>query len=146
MNLYRQIVTKYPFSIICILVIWYLSFFTPPQTELDNVPFIDKWTHLVMYGGTCSVMWIEYWRSHPVVNKWKLAVWAWAAPIVMSGCIELLQEYCTNGRRDGDWADLLANSIGVSLAAVAGILLVKCHARGKKDSDGDDHYKNDGRR
>src|SRR5574344_1874819 len=112
MNFYRQIVTKYPFSIICILVIWYLSFFTPPQTELDNVPFIDKWTHLVMYGGTCSVIWIEYWRSHSVVNKWKLAVWAWAAPIIMSGCIELLQEYCTNGRRDGDWADLLANSIG----------------------------------
>ena len=146
MNFYRQIVTKYPFSIICILVIWYLSFFTPPQTELDNVPFIDKWTHLVMYGGTCSVIWIEYWRSHSVVNKWKLAVWAWAAPIIMSGCIELLQEYCTNGRRDGDWADLLANSIGVSLAAVAGILLVKYHARGKKYSDGDDHYKNDGRR
>jgi hypothetical protein len=31
-------------------LIWYLSFFTPPQTELDNVEFIDKWVHIIMYG------------------------------------------------------------------------------------------------
>ena len=35
-------IRTYPLSIITIIVIWYLSFFTPPQTELNNVPFIDN--------------------------------------------------------------------------------------------------------
>lgn len=46
-----------------------------------------------MYGGTCAVMWIEYLRKHngKTIEKTKLAVLAWAAPIVMSGVIEILQ-------------------------------------------------------
>ena len=43
-------IRTYPLSIITIIVIWYLSFFTPPQTELNNVPFIDKIVHICMYG------------------------------------------------------------------------------------------------
>ena len=55
-----QVVRKYPLSLACILLIWILSL-TPffPETPLDNVDFIDKWTHLVMYGGTsvtCAVI------------------------------------------------------------------------------------------
>lgn len=146
MNILYQKVRKYPFSLVCLVVVWYLSFFTPPQTELDEVPFMDKWTHLVMYGGTCIVIWTEYLHKHHTTTKWKLAVWAWAAPIIMSGCIELLQEYCTNGRRNGDWADLLANSLGVTLAAIIGIWMGWYRAKGKKDCCGDDHCKNDGRR
>ena len=70
-------------------------------------------------------MWFEYLRKHngKTIEKTKLAVLAWAAPIVMSGVIELLQEYCTGGRRSGDWLDLAANAIGVTLAAVIGLLL-----------------------
>lgn len=121
-----RFVRKYPFSLLCILTIWYLSFFTPPHTELDNVKFIDKWVHIAMYGGTCSIIWIEYLRSHrSAVDKVKLALLAWLAPIVMSGIIELLQEYCTNGRRSGDWLDLAANATGVTLAAIIGYLYVK---------------------
>ena len=44
-------IRTYPLSIITIIVICYLSFFTPPQTELNNVPFIDKIVHICMYGG-----------------------------------------------------------------------------------------------
>ena len=117
-----QIVRKYPFSILCILTIWYLSFFNPPETELEEVPFIDKWVHIIMYGGTCTILWIEYLRSHTTLNKGKLFRWAWLAPIVMSGIIELLQEYCTNHQRSGDWLDFAANSIGVTLAVVLGLL------------------------
>ena len=40
-------IRTYPLSIITIIVIWYLSFFTPPQTELNNVPFIDKIVHII---------------------------------------------------------------------------------------------------
>lgn len=59
-----QLVRKYPVSIVLFLVIWYLSFFNPPKTELDEVAFIDKWVHVIMYGGTCSVLWIEYIMKH----------------------------------------------------------------------------------
>jgi len=118
-----QIVRKYPFSVLCITLIWILSL-TPffPETPFDNVEFIDKWTHLVMYGGTCIVIWIEYLRKHTVIHKGKLFLFAWLAPILMSGIIELLQEYCTT-TRSGEWLDLVANSTGVTLAALLGMLL-----------------------
>lgn len=121
-----QYVRKYPFSLVCFVIIWVLSL-TPifPETPFDNVQFADKWTHLVMYGGTCGVLWIEYLRSHTIYNKVKLFLWTWVAPIVMSGVLELLQEYCTGGRRDGDWLDLLANATGVTLAALFGMVLMK---------------------
>ena len=60
-----HIVRKYPLSLLCLALIALLSF-TPffPETPLDDVAFIDKWTHLVMYGGTTSVIWWEYLRTH----------------------------------------------------------------------------------
>lgn len=121
-------VRKYPVSVFFFLVIWYLSFFTPPKTELDEVAFIDKWVHVAMYGGTCATLWIEYLLRHKwVCDKTKLILWAWAMPILMSGCIELLQQYCTGGRRSGDWIDLAANATGVTLAALFGLALRKFH-------------------
>ena len=41
----------------------------------------------------------------------------------MSGIIEVLQEYCTE-TRNGDWLDLTANAIGVTLGAVFGLILL----------------------
>ena len=118
-----QTVRRYPLSILCIILIWILSF-VPffPETPFDEVMFIDKWTHLVMYGGTCSMIWIEYLLRHTILNKKKLFCWAWLAPIVMSGIIELLQEYATT-TRSGEWFDFAANSTGVTLAALLGMLL-----------------------
>jgi uncharacterized membrane protein HdeD (DUF308 family) len=46
------------------------------------------------------------------------------APIIMSGVIELLQEYCTE-TRNGDWLDLMANAVGVTLGAVFGLIVLK---------------------
>ena len=120
---------KYPISCVLIAVIWYLSLlFNAPETPLDNVPLVDKWVHMVMYGGTFSVLWIEYIRQHQKPDYKKLLIWAFIGPIVMSGIIELLQEYCTKTRQ-GEWTDLLANSIGVVLAAVIGLILLHLHAR-----------------
>lgn len=48
-----------------------------------------------------------------------LLTWAVAAPILMSGLIELLQAGLTT-TRSGDWWDLAANTIGVLLAAAVG--------------------------
>lgn len=121
-----QKVRKYPLSLVLIAVIWYLSFFTPPHTQLDDVAFIDKWVHIIMYGGTCMVIWAEYLYKHrKEINRKKLILWAWMAPIAMSGAIELLQAYCTGGRRSGDWLDLAANALGVTLAAAIGFAFAK---------------------
>ncbi len=122
MKIIAQTIRRYPLTLLCIAAIWYLSFFTPPHTELEEVPFMDKWVHIAMYGGTWTVVWIEYLRSHTRLNGRKLFLWAWLLPIVMSGTIELLQAYCTGGRRSGDWFDLLANSVGVTLAFALGLL------------------------
>lgn len=122
-------IRKYPFSCIFVVIIWYLCFGYPPHTPLDHVAFIDKWVHIAMYAGTCTTIWIEYLRRHPVPEKMKLFVWAWLAPILMSGLIEILQENCTGGRRSGDWLDFAANSTGATLAAVIGILLARYRAR-----------------
>ena len=120
MNLASHFVRNYPISCVLFAVIWYLSlFFNAPETPLNNVLLIDKCVHLVMYGGTCGALWMEYLRQHNQPNYMKLFFWAWVAPILMSGVIELLQEYCTE-KRSGDWLDLTANALGVTLAAIAG--------------------------
>ena len=129
MKINSRLVRNYPFSCLFIVVIWVLCFCTPPHTPLDNVAFMDKWTHIVMYGGTCTTIWIEYLRCHKSVSFRRLFVWAWLAPVLMSGLIEILQATCTGGRRSGDWLDFAANTVGATLAAVIGILAVRFRAR-----------------
>lgn len=51
-----QYLKKYPFSLCVILAILYLSFFTPPKTNLGEIPGFDKFAHTAMYGGL-------YWSS-----------------------------------------------------------------------------------
>lgn len=114
-----QFLRHYPFSILTTLVIWYLSFFTPPQTSLEEITNFDKLVHLCMYGGLSSVLWIEYLIHHAIIQKWKLAIECILFPILMSGCIEILQAYCTDNR-SGDWMDFAANTVGALLAALAG--------------------------
>ena len=123
----KEYIKSYKFSILCILLIWILCFMSVPEIEIaEDVPFIDKWTHIVMYLGTCSIIWIEYYRKHGVkTNKRKLMIGAILLPILMSGVIELMQAYLTGGRRSGDWLDLAANTIGVALAAILGSLVYK---------------------
>ncbi|MEG1580641.1 MAG: hypothetical protein RR386_05220 [Bacteroidaceae bacterium] len=124
--------SKYPLTIFCLLLVWYLSFFTPPQTQLDSVPFIDKWVHSAMYCGTCTIFWIEYTRRGGKLNTALLLLISVVSPILMSGIIELLQAFATNGNRCGDWLDFAANSIGVLLAALIGHYIVPLFIHSKK--------------
>ena len=130
MNYLLHFIKNYPFSCLCIAAIWVLCLMPVPELPLKNVRFIDKWTHFVMYGGTCAVIWWEYWRQHLRPDYEKLFFWAWLSPVVMSGVLELLQQYCTGGHRSGDWFDLLANAVGATIGAVIGILLLKFFPKG----------------
>ena len=111
-------IRRHPISVILSLVIWYLSLFTPPKTELANVRFIDKWAHLLMYGSLAFVLWMEDWRVRKASPSMPRALALYIGPVAMSGLIELAQAYCTTDR-SGDWLDLAANAIG----ALAGIVL-----------------------
>ena len=123
----------FPLTAISVVLIFVLSFFTPPHTPLSDVAMIDKWTHLVMYGGTVGVFWLEYWRVHYRrglrLGAAALALCALVLPVALGGLIELLQAYCTGGRRSGEWLDWLADTLGVVLACLAGLTILKTLAR-----------------
>ena len=111
-------VSHYPCSLICITLIWVLSL-TPffPETPLDDVAFIDKWTHLVMYGGTCSVMWWEHVRHTHLSGRRQTIHFSLLTIlflVALGGLMELLQAHCTT-TRSGEWLDVWADSLGVVL-------------------------------
>lgn len=116
---------KYPFTLILIVVIWYLSLFTPPETPLDDVKFIDKWTHLVMYGVLTATFWTEVLRQKNKKITTRKRVLMVVLPIAMGGLVELAQAYCTTNRT-GDWFDFLANTVGVLIGIVIVMLWRKC--------------------
>ena len=62
---------------------------------------------------------VEYLRHHRRIQCSRLFLYAFIAPIAMSGLMELLQAYATT-YRSGEWLDLAANSIGVCLGTAIG--------------------------
>lgn len=114
-----QHIKHYPVSLLTVAVIGYLSFFTPPKTDLNEIPYLDKIVHICMYGGLSTLLWIEYLLRHRSLDKRHLVTGAILCPIIMSGAIELLQAACTDNR-SGDWLDFAANCTGVALASLSG--------------------------
>lgn len=125
MNKMTSYLKRYPLSAVCIFLIWILSlvpFF--PETPLDDVALIDKYTHFIMYGGTCAVIWWEYLRHcKKEARKPNLRALAFAmlCMILLGGLMELLQAYATT-TRSGEWLDFFADSLGVLLGSGIGWL------------------------
>ncbi|MBR6030984.1 MAG: VanZ family protein [Bacteroidaceae bacterium] len=121
----RTYILRYPFSLLLTLVIVLLSLLPIPDVKLaDDVPLADKWTHMVMYGVLTLVIWFDYKRSHQQDNFWRLLLFAFLAPIAMGGALELAQAYLTTCR-SGEWLDFVANSIGVCIGTVGGLMIKK---------------------
>lgn len=126
-------IKKYPVSLFIILAVIYLSFFKPLSTEINDIPNIDKVVHICMYLGMSGMLWLEFLRGHkndgsPLWHAW---MGAFACPILFSGVVELLQEYCTT-YRGGDWMDFAANTTGVVLASLIGYFVCKPRMSSKK--------------
>lgn len=124
-------IKKHPFTVSLVLVIWYLSLFTPPETPLSEIRFFDKWTHLVMYGTLVATLWMEDWRTWHGTPSWMRMLLLYLAPVAMSGLIELAQAYCTTNR-SGDWMDLAANAVGALLGIAIGHLGTRLLAHRKQ--------------
>lgn len=119
-------IKKYPLSFVIIAAVIYLSFFKPPTTEVSEIPYLDKIAHVCMYFGMSGMLWMEFIRSHrkyasPMWHAW---IGAFLCPVLFSGCVELLQEYCTT-YRGGDWLDFAANATGATLASLIGYFIVR---------------------
>ena len=100
----------------------------PENPPLGDVPLMDKWVHMVMYGGLVFVMWID----HVVRNK---RTFSWTARIIMllyaitlGGAMELVQAYLTTCR-SGDWIDFEADAVGALLGK---LLCVFCNWKWKE--------------
>lgn len=119
-------IKKYPVSLLIILTVIYLSFFKPPETDLNEIANFDKLVHIGMYAGMSGMLWLEFLRAHRRDNTpiWHAWVGAFACPILFSGVVELLQQYCTT-YRGGDWMDFVANSTGAVLASVVAFYIIK---------------------
>ena len=114
---------RYPLALLVAVAIVLLSVLPIPDMKMNvHVPLADKWTHMVMYGVLTLVIWFEYRRSHQHWDTWKLLMFAFLAPIAMGGALELIQAFLTTCR-SGEWLDFVANSIGVCLGCVGGLLM-----------------------
>ncbi|TWJ16636.1 VanZ like protein [Bacteroides zoogleoformans] len=125
-SMFFYIIRKYPFSLCVILAVIYLSFFKPPTMEIDSIPGLDKVAHVCMYFGMAGMLWLEFLWAHRSDNQplWHAWVGALACPVLFSGVVEMLQEYCTT-YRGGDWLDFAANTAGAVLASLIAYFVLK---------------------
>ena len=74
----------------------------------------------------------NFLRAHRRDNApiWHAWVGAFLCPILFSGCVELLQEYCTT-YRGGDWLDFAANTTGAVLASLVAYYVVRTEDENK---------------
>lgn len=114
-------IKKYPFSLIIILTVIYLSLFKPPTIDFPRFTGWDKFVHFCMYGGLSGILWLEFFFNHrKEAGKLKIKrgiIGAIVCPILLGGMMELGQSYLTS-YRSGDWIDLLANTSGVITASL----------------------------
>ena len=135
MNKTIEKVRNYPFSCLVSAIIWIICLIPIPETLLDEVSFIDKWTHFVMYAFLTMTIWGEYaWKNKKSRSfQWKnLLVGGVVCPIIMGGLVELAQAYLTTCR-SGDWMDAVCNALGVVIGVVICIPLANCRAIKDRD-------------
>ena len=110
----------YPLTFVAVVATAIVCLIPIAEPPLGDVPFMDKWTHMVMYASLTLVIWIQYMRSHQKVNWWRLTAGGILLPVAWGGLMELAQAYLTT-YRSGDWIDFVANCIGVAIATLLGL-------------------------
>ena len=142
----KTILRQYPLTILLAVAIWVVCLIPVPETPLNEISFIDKWTHFVMYAVLTLVLLYEHRKAcnsnqtsvkacnanitppkadAPAGHKKNNSSSAWLLLLPISqGClIELAQAYLTTCR-SGDWFDALCNTLGVLIGAGIALLLL----------------------
>ncbi len=113
----QKIVSKFPLSLLVLLVICYLSFFKPSGSlGISTIPHLDKLVHGSMYFGLSATLWFDLFRFKIVQPCWGWTI-AFILPCFIGGLFELIQAHYTT-YRGGDWFDFLANCAGALLASL----------------------------
>lgn len=110
---------RYPLSCLMVVLTLVLSLIQTTSEPTYEQISIDKWLCMSFYFVLTSVFWVEYLKHHKMreidYN------WAWfpciVAPLLMSACIEILQQYLISSRQ-GEWMDFAFNAVGIGLSAI----------------------------
>ena len=129
-----HIIKHFPISIFIMAGIWVICLIPIPETPVSHISMMDKWVHVSVFSILGICLWYEYLKCHKNINKKRLLLFGFLAPLLMGGLIEIVQSTCTGGNRSGDWLDFAADSIGVFLSMIIGILLAKYLSKRKTDS------------
>lgn len=103
-------------TVAAILVLCLMPIEAPP---LKDVRFIDKWTHMVLFGGISGALLLEMTLNGHERRRW-------IAPIaagLFGGVVELLQAFCTT-YRSGEWLDLIADAAGACIVYLLALCLM----------------------
>ena len=114
-----MMIQKYALTVIVAVAIIVLSLIPIPEVkELESVPLVDKWTHMVMYAALAGAVWVDKIRcSGRKVPRWRLAVVGVVMAIVLGGALELIQPSVGRSCELLDW---VADGIGGVLGVAAG--------------------------
>ena len=115
---------RYPFSLLVLAVIIYLSLFRFETDSLPKITNLDKLAHFLMYSGFCSVVWIEYLLTHSSLNFRKVFWVAIVAPVAFSGSMELAQMFVTD-YRSCDFYDFIFNVLGIVAATIFSLYVTR---------------------
>lgn len=119
-NVLRRLVVLPPWTltVVCAAAILYLTLMPDPLPDVGTpmIPGLDKVVHAVMFGGLYMCVFLDIQRRH---RPWMRRVAAWGAvAVTVSGAlVEAAQTLMAMGR-GGDVWDLVADAVGVALAAV----------------------------
>lgn len=102
----------YPLTISCIIFTIVVCMMPISDPPLGDVPFMDKWTHLVLFGGIASASLFELTLNRKLYTSLR-----WLLPLLIAllgGLVELMQATLTTNR-SGEWLDFVADVAGVML-------------------------------
>lgn len=124
----KEFLTRLPacaLSLVCLCAILWLTLASKPlgDNDIQLFPHADKVAHAIMFGGFTFCIILDWRRSH----QWrrilpKIAAAAVTASFLLGALTEFLQQSMHAGR-SGDSLDLLADTAGALIIAVASLFL-----------------------
>ncbi len=114
-------IKKYPLSYACAVFVVALSVMPFDELpDITDVPLMDKWTHMVMYGGLSLIAWCEHLWHHHYPECRRAMFFAYVCPVMLGVSMELVQWPLPY--RSAEFLDVIANTTGATLTSICGVL------------------------